>query len=198
MLVISVVLYPSLPEELPRHYDINGNVDAMWPKLYAVLMAPVVTSLVVILMQVLPRFDPKRESYEKFQPTYERFQVAFTAFFLGLHIITLTQYDNPHGVSRLVLLGIGLFFAAIGNDMGRYRQTWFMGIRTPWTLADERVWKQTHRMAARWFVIVGIAAAVMALLLPLQAAGIISFALLMILVVGVYAYSYLLFRRTNP
>ncbi|MCA9913103.1 MAG: SdpI family protein, partial [Anaerolineae bacterium] len=143
------------------------------------------------------RFDPKRESYRKFQTSYERFQVAFVAFFLGLHIITLTQYDNPDSVVRLILLGMGLFFAAIGNDMGRYRQTFFMGIRTPWTLADERVWKQTHRIAARWFVLVGIAVALMALLLPIPVAGVLSFVLLMVLVVGVYAYSYLLFRRTN-
>jgi len=197
MVAISIVLYPGLPDELPRQFGLNGQVNSTWPKIYAVMVAPVISILLLGLMQVLPRLDPFRDEYNKFRSSYERFQFALLLFFLGLHILTLTQYDNPDSVVRLLMLGIGLLFAAIGNDMGRYRRTWFMGIRNPWTLSDERVWKQTHRVAGRGFVVVGIGVAIGSILLPINLVSVAFVVGIVGFVVWVYFYSYRLYRRTN-
>jgi uncharacterized membrane protein len=197
MIAISIILYPDLPDELPRQFGLHGQVNSTWPKIYAVMVAPVMSILIFGLMQGLPRIDPFREEYAKFRSSYERLQFALLLFFLGLHVLTLTQYDNPNSVVRLLMLGIGLLFAALGNDMGRYRRTWFLGIRTPWTLADERVWRQTHRAAARWFVIVGLGIAASALVLPIPLLGVGVLIGILGLVAWVYVYSYRLYRRTN-
>ncbi len=36
----------------------------------------------------------------------------------------------------------------MGNFFGKIRRNFFLGIRVPWTLASERVWNETHRLAA--------------------------------------------------
>jgi uncharacterized membrane protein len=47
-----------------------------------------------------------------------------------------------------------LFFALMGNVLGRIRRNFYMGVRVPWTLASERVWNDTHRLAA-WLMVAG-------------------------------------------
>ena len=192
-----LVLYPSLPDEMPTHWNINGEVDGTAPKLVAVLIMPVIALLVYGATTVLPYVDPRRESYEKFAPSYQRVQMAVILFAVGMHIITLTQYDNPQAIIRLVMFAASLLLAIIGNEMGRFRQTWFTGIRTPWTLADERVWQKTHRVGARWFVALGVVNMIAALTLPLVAMFVVLMVTVLGVTLGLFIYSYLVYRRIN-
>lgn len=197
MLVVSLVLYPSLPHDLPTHWNFSGEVDDTAPKLVVVLMLPALAALVSVALAIAPQIDPRREAYEKFAPSYNRIRVAVVVFMLGLHVLLLTQYDNPQAVVKLILFGVALLFAVIGNEMGRFRQTWFVGIRTPWTLADERVWRKTHRVGARYFFGVGVLNMVTVLLLPLPVAGVILIVSAVGISMGLSAYSYFVYRQIN-
>jgi uncharacterized membrane protein len=57
---------------------------------------------------------------------------------------------------RVLLALILLAQVFIGNSMGKVRRNFFIGIRTPWTLASEAVWYATHRLAARLMVASGL------------------------------------------
>lgn len=35
---------------------------------------------------------------------------------------------------------------------------WFIGIRTPWTLSNEKVWDKTHKVGGKMFKIAGVIA----------------------------------------
>lgn len=197
MLVIGFILYPSLPEELPRQWGIDGSVNSTWHKFYAVIMSPAIGLLIWVGTYILPKVDPRRESYEKFGGFYMRFRVTLVVFFVGVHILTLTQYDNPDTIIRLMFFGIAAILAVLGNELGRVRPTWFFGIRTPWTISDERVWTKTHRVGGRWFVALGVLNMLTSLLLP----NILMFIVFMVSILGVsfglMAYSYVLYRRLN-
>lgn len=68
----------------------------------------------------------------------------------------------------------------IGNVLGNVRRNFWVGVRTPWTIASERVWNDTHRLAARLFVVAALAGlAVILLPLPLAAVSITTFVLIM-------------------
>ncbi|GAB5491741.1 MAG: SdpI family protein [Phototrophicaceae bacterium] len=197
MLIISAILYPSLPEELPRQWGANGEVNSTWHKIYAVLIAPALSIFIWVLTYILPKIDPKRESYEKFDGFYMRFRVALVVFFLGMHIITLTQYDNADMVIRLIMFGAAALLALLGNELGRVRQTWFFGIRTPWTIADERVWKKTHRVGGRWFVALGVFNMLIALILPINVMTVIFIATILLVSFGIMGYSYKVYNQLN-
>jgi uncharacterized membrane protein len=51
----------------------------------------------------------------------------------------------------------------MGNVMGKVRRNFWVGIRTPWTLASERVWNATHRFAGKAMVLVGVAGLIVGL-----------------------------------
>lgn len=197
MLVIAFILYPGLPEEMPRQWGISGEVNSTWHKFYAVTMAPGLSILLWVLTYIIPKVDPRRESYEKFGGFYMRFRVGLVVLLLGFHILTLTQYDNPQVMIRLIVFGIAALLALLGNELGRVRQTWFFGIRTPWTISDERVWKRTHRIGGRWFVGTGVLNMVFALTLPLVPLFVLFMLSVLGLSFGLMAYSYVLYRRYN-
>ncbi|MGB7341603.1 MAG: SdpI family protein [Phototrophicaceae bacterium] len=197
MLAIGLILYPSLPDELPRQWGIDGTINSTWSKFYAVLFAPAISIVLWILTYIIPKVDPKRDSYDKFGGFYMRFRIALVVFFLGMHIITLTQYDNPNAVMRLIVIGVSALFAVMGNELGRVRPTWFFGIRTPWTISDERVWTRTHRIGGRWFVGLGIINMILALILPAVPLFVVFMGSLLTVTFGLTAYSYVLHRRLN-
>src|SRR2546422_10890198 len=52
---------------------------------------------------------------------------------------------RPVAMSRLMPVAMGLLFVVLGNSLSRVQPTWFVGIRTPWTLSSDTVWRKTHR-----------------------------------------------------
>ena len=57
-------------------------------------------------------------------------------------------------LTRWLLGGLSLFFALLGNRLGKVQRNFWMGVRTPWTLASEAVWIRTHRLTA-WLWVPG-------------------------------------------
>lgn len=101
----------------------------------------------VILFQFLPKMDPKRENYPKFEKTWEIFQFSLLIFFAYAYFITIFAALDPSlNVNKSIMLGIGALFVIIGNYMGKIRKNYFIGFRLPWTLDNEEAWNKTHRL----------------------------------------------------
>ena len=88
-----------------------------------------------------------------------------------------------------------LFFVFIGNVFGKLRKNFFMGIRTPWTLADDEVWLRTHRVGGKLFVLAGVGMFLGTLAGHEIAAGLAGLAVTSI---GSVAYSFVEYRRLHP
>jgi uncharacterized membrane protein len=69
---------------------------------------------------------------------------------------------------RPILAGTGLLLATLGNYLPKTRYNYVMGVRTPWTLADERVWDQTHRLAGPLMMLGGLAVTAGVWFVPLE------------------------------
>ena len=95
-------------------------------------------------------------NYEKFQDTYWLIANALVLFLLGVHALVIANgLGVPVAMARLMPVGIGLLFIVLGNSLARVQPTWFVGIRTPWTLSSDTVWRKTHRTGGFTFVIAG-------------------------------------------
>jgi uncharacterized membrane protein len=189
-LVASAVVYPSLPERIPTHWNLAGEVDGWSPRSWGAWMMPAVIAFVWALTRWLPAIDPRRRNYEKFSGAFEEIMLSVMVFMLVLHGIMLAAaLGYPVAIERVVPVGVGLLFIVIGNLLPRARSNWFVGIRTPWTLSSDRVWEKTHRVGGRLFVVGGILIALSAFVgaswsrwAPMVAVGICS------LVAVIYSY----------
>jgi uncharacterized membrane protein len=160
-------LYGRLPERVPVHWNLAGEPDRWGSPLESVLVVPVVITLLVPLLALLPRLDPRRGSYAAFRGAYVGLIHLIVTFMLVIQVALAAQALQPElNLGRVVVAAIGLLFAGIGFFLPRLRSNWFAGIRTPWTLDDDRVWESTHRFGGRLFVATGVAAAAVAALAP--------------------------------
>ena len=118
---------------------------------------PVMVVLFFVLFRIIPSLDPKKEKYRLFAREWEIIQTGFIGFFAYLHFIILYLSLHPEvPIMPLMFIGIGSLFILLGNYLSKIRQNYFIGIKVPWTLADEDNWNKTHRFASWCFVIAGI------------------------------------------
>jgi uncharacterized membrane protein len=153
----SAALYPSLPERVQTHWNYRGQVDAYGPKAWAAFLLPAAMAGMLALFAVLPWMSPEKFKVGSFRATYGFVAVLVLALLGYIHALALLAGLSPRSpIDRAMLAGLFLFFALLGNVLGRVRRNFWMGVRVPWTLASERVWSDTHRLAAWLFVAAGL------------------------------------------
>jgi uncharacterized membrane protein len=146
-------LAPQLPAMVPMHWNIQGQVDNYWPKEKAVWFLPILTLVMWGLFAVLPHLDPKKENYLKFAKEWKIMQAVIIGFMAYMYLVTMYITLNP-GVEIMpfVFTGLGLLFIVIGKCLPGVKHNYFVGIKTPWTLADEKNWDKTHQFAGWCFM----------------------------------------------
>jgi len=202
MLVFSAVIYSRLPARVPIHWNINGVADDYGTRELAALFVPGLSLGLWLLFQILPKLDPltitspDRFSYAPFLDTFRRFLNFILLFMAGLHVTTLgIALGWPIHIGQVMMIGIGLLFAGLGNEFGRLKRNSFAGIRVPWTLANEDVWRISHRVGGRAFVIVGLVSVLCGLIVPPETGIIVLMILVLGWVVFTMVYSYAVSRR---
>lgn len=158
-LAITVLTYPALPDRIPSHWNINGEVDGYSSTLWGVLIVPLLMVPITALLFLLPRIDPLRKNYQKFRRYYDGFILVFAAFLFIIQLqILLAGLGYPVSPTLVFPLILGGLFIYLGFLIEHAEQNWFVGIRTPWTMSSERVWKKTHARGGTLFKIAGIIA----------------------------------------
>lgn len=190
----SAAVYRNLPERIPTHWNLSGEVDGWMGRTWGAFLMPLILVAQLGLFYVLPRIDPRAANYTKFKGTYDILIITLMIFMLGIHLLILaTALGAGIPITRILPAGMGIVFIVLGNLMPRMRPNWFVGIKTPWTLSSDRVWERTHRFSGRMFVVVGALVALSALLPPALANPVLLYAP-WVLAVAVLGYSYIIWR----
>jgi uncharacterized membrane protein len=192
---VAVWAYPRLPETVPTHWNFAGQPDGYSSRLWASVLGPIAIVALTGLFQVLPRIDPRGRNYQKFPDTYWMLVNGVLAFGLVAHATLLANgVGAPVNPTRVLTVAGGLLFVLVGNYLGRIESNWFLGIRTPWTLSSDTVWRKTHRTAGWLFVVAGLGVAAVGAVRPVGFVPLLAIAAA--LVAGVpMVQSYVLWRR---
>jgi uncharacterized membrane protein len=157
----TLVAYPSLPSVVPIHWDAHGQVNGWGPKWSLLLYGPGMMLFIVLVFSALPWLSPRKFEVDSFRATYLYIMIIVVAMMAYCNLLILmSALGSLAGVvldvSRAVEGGACLLLALTGNVLGKVRRNFFVGIRTPWTIANEQVWNATHRFAARTFFAGGL------------------------------------------
>ena len=197
MLILSAWAWPQIPDgaQVPIHWGIDGTPDGYGPKWVGLLGIPILTALVVALLLVIPRFEPRRTNLERSATAYVAVGIAVTLFVTALHVAAvLAALGEDVNLGMVASIGIGLAFVVMGNYLGKTRSNWFFGIRTPWTLSSDLSWTRTHRLGGIAFVVVGLLVIVTALVAGPSVAIWVLLGGMAASIVGLLPYSYLVWR----
>ncbi|MEN2984424.1 MAG: SdpI family protein [Dictyoglomaceae bacterium] len=168
MFITGAILYPYLPEKIPMHWNFKGEIDRYGSKFEGVFAIPLTVLFLYLGLLYLPYIDPKRENYPKFERVYQIIKYLFVIVFSIIHYsVIISALGGPRDlIPKITPITLGILFIILGNYMPRIKYNWFVGVRTPWTLSDEEVWKRTHRFSGYLFVIGGILMLLSAFLPP--------------------------------
>lgn len=187
-------IYPQLPDVIPTHWGISGEADGFSDKSTALFLA-LVPLILLLAFQVIPKIDPRGANYKKHAKAYDYFITAFTLFLVAITwLSSLVALGADARVNQLVPVGVGILFLIIGNYMPQIRSNYTLGVKTPWTIESEWVWKKTHVMGGIVFCILGILF-ILTGILASELLGSLSLAVLLISTAWLYLYSYLLYRK---
>ena len=193
---------PAMPDTVPTHWGVHGEADGWSDKGSTVFMGVAMPLLMLALLFLVPRLDPRGESFNKFKGVYQGFSAAFTVFMVAVGWVTpataLGLVPNDASVVSLIAFGfLGLLLVGLGVAMPRIEPNYTFGVRVPWTLADPTNWRRTHRFAGPVFVVMGVATIALAFLSPVLPEAVALLGMLAVLLGGVALvalYSFLLWE----
>ena len=191
-----LLFWNQLPDPVASHWGLNDQVNGTMPKFWGVFLMPLISIGMMLLFLAIPLIDPLKANVAKFRESFNTFIVLMIVFLIYIHGLTLSWnlgYTGIH-MSTAILPAIGLLFFFIGDMMSKTKRNYFIGIRTPWTLASDTVWDETHRIGGILFKISALLAMASILLPPIYAFILLLFPLLGSTFFTI-AYSYVLFQR---
>jgi uncharacterized membrane protein len=156
--IFTFAIYQRLPDQIATHWDMNGDVNGWSSRPFGGFILPGISLLLWFALRLLPRIDPRRENYAKFQGTYDLVVDGVVTFLVLAHVAMLGHaigWKTP--IARIAPAGVGALLVLLGNVLPRLRANWWMGIRTPWTLSSDTVWTKTHRVGGYVFMAAGLA-----------------------------------------
>lgn len=195
MLVVIAILYPRLPEQIPTQWQFNGTPNYSPKKEIWVIGGMFV--IFAFLFDYLPYIDPRRKNYQKFGRIYDFFCVGIQIFLAIMAGIMLSESFYPGRIQavKVIFALLSLLFLLAGNYLPKLQSNFYMGIKTPWTLSNDEVWRKTHRLAGKLYVGCGILTLISDFLFPVPVAGSILFMLILGSTAVVTLASYLWWRQ---
>lgn len=191
-ILVGVILWNRLPEQFPIHFNTAGEVDGWSSKAFAVFGLP----LILVAFQWLCglgslKMDPKAENLEG--KVFSLVLWIIPVLSVVLHaLVYCTALGMEMNVQIFMPLLVGVMMVIIGNWLPKCKQTYTLGIKLPWTLADEDNWNRTHRFAGPIWVVCGMIIMVCAIF-----GGAFLWVMLaafLVMIAAPTVYSYLLFR----
>lgn len=196
MFIIGFASYPFLPEKIPMHWNFKGEIDRYGSKFEGVWAIPLLTLFLYLGLLFVPYLDPKKENYIKFEKVYQIIKYSLVIVFSILYYsVIIVGLGGPKDlIPKIVPITIGILFIILGNYMPRIKPNWFVGIRTPWTLSNEEVWRKTHKVGGYLFVISGIVIILAGFLPPYWN---FAFLIFSVSLSGIFSvvYSFILYKR---
>ncbi len=159
-LVISLYIGHSLPADaqVPSHWNLKGDIDGWSSKWLGILLFPGINLILILLIVFFPQLSPRyRNDPFRFQKLLPAFIAILVFCFSLIQIYSLLIAKGFLSTSNNYILSIlGILFIGTGYLMPKLPSNFYIGVRLPWTLSSETVWRKTHRLAGWSFVLGGL------------------------------------------
>ena len=185
--IVGLLLWKHLPDPMPSHWNIHGEVDSWSSKAFMVFGIPGLMLALQWVCIFASMADPK---YENYNPRMIKLMFWICPV-IGL-VLCCMVYPQAMGYSVpievIMPLLMGVMFMVIGNWLPKCKQTYTMGIKLPWTFASEENWNATHRFGGKVWFFGGIATMLTAFLGSFWL--LIGILALMVILPTLYSYLY--------
>lgn len=190
----SFLFYNELPVKMASHWNAQGIVDGYSSRVFNVLFFPLLEIFLFLLLTYVPKLDPKKKNIKLFESNYALFISIMMIFMYIVQLqVFLWNIDIKVPIETSMPILMGILFIFVAHLIQSAKQNYTIGIRTPWTLASEKVWNKTHALGAKLFRVGGILT-ILSSLIP-KYSFIALFAFILAPSIYLFIYSYLEFKK---
>ncbi|EEM14819.1 hypothetical protein bpmyx0001_43090 [Bacillus pseudomycoides DSM 12442] len=183
-----------MPDTIATHWS-GGTADGFSSKLTGMMSMVGIMIGCYVFLNVLQKIDPKKENYEKFSKALMMINNSLlVVLFIGNIDIITNGLGYKLFINRVPELLVGILFLIIGNYLPQCKPNFFVGMRNPWTLSNEEVWRKTHRFSGKVFVALGLMMMV-SIVVPAEWRSYMMLTMILIAVVLTNGYSYILYKK---
>lgn len=193
--LITLIIWPALPEVIPTHFNVQGLADDTGPKVM-IWIFPVTLFLLPALMMISPMIDPRKRNYVKFRKSYGVILGVTEIFLFLMYGWILGQIFGVPLIDGELLLPVmtGFLFLTLGNVMPKIKQNYLVGVKTIWSYDDPDNWNKTQRFGGYCFCVVGVLL-LLSCFVPLVWRTAVILILIFTAALLPLGYSWLLFRK---
>lgn len=192
-----VYIWPLLPDQIAIHFNLHGEANG-WGSRASIILAPLMNIGIYLLILFLPLIDPKRMNTEEVNSIFYKIRLGIVTFMSVMSVVAAQAAIHgamDKGLSHYIPVAVFLLFTFVGNLMINIKPNWFIGIRTPWTLSSDSVWRQTHQVFGKLWFYGGLLCAGLCFFLPDHWVVILILIFALGSTVSAFAYSFWLFRK---
>ena len=188
-------VWNELPDQVPMHWNMQGEIDRYGDKTELISIPFMLPVLVYLIFLIVPKIDPKNQ-LGQMGKKYDSLKFLLTTFMSVLAMFIIYSAENQSLTNpNYILMGIGVLYIILGNFFKTIKANYFIGIRTPWTLENEIVWKKTHQMGGILWFIGGLAIIICSLILTEELNFIVFMSITIIIAVIPIIYSFVEFKK---
>ena len=154
-LIVGLILWNKLPDEIPTHYGITGEPDGYSSKAMTVFgLAPMMLRFHILIIYVLCK-DPKTANLSNKVLNLVLWIIPFVSLYNCLMVYG-KAFNLPISISKLTVVLLGLLFMVIGNYLPKTRQNHTVGVRLPWIIKDADNWNKVNHLSGYLCFIAGL------------------------------------------
>lgn len=155
-IITTGLTYPYLPNKIPVHWNLSGDIDNFINKQTYVFIPTIFTIFMIALMICLPKIDQKKDNYKNFSKYYDLCLLSILTFFFLIHCITLSiSLGLNININKLIPTLLGLLFIVIGYAVQKTELNYLFGVKTPWSLSGEVSWVKTNTLYGKLIIVSG-------------------------------------------
>lgn len=199
-LIISIGIMPMLPDQIPAHYNIYGEVDR-WGSKWEIFILPIISIFVCgifyPIMMLQMKEQPQKNNAIAINIVLLSLPLVFFILFLFFTFTSIQQVDNIADIPIMKVMStiIAVSFAVLGWVMPKTKMNVAFGIRTPWTLRNEEVWEKTHQFGGKLMFIGGVCLAIICLLVSNVLSFIVLLVGILLICIILMIYSYKVYKQ---
>ncbi|GJM12925.1 MAG: hypothetical protein DHS20C12_13280 [Pseudohongiella sp.] len=156
MIAAGLFMYSGLPESIPTQYSFTGIPGNYVPKQAAVLIMPLAYAATIAIIHFMIQFSPEKFAMPNSQRAMDIIVFSVGVLLLAAHLGILASQGDSGVFQQYFAVGFSCLLIIMGNVIGKTERNFIAGIRLPWTLASEKNWRATHRLAGRLMVLSGL------------------------------------------
>jgi uncharacterized membrane protein len=197
-IALSLAVWRRLPAHIAVHWTTAGQVDTYAPRAVGASIVPLVMAVVALAFTVFPALSPRGFGLDPRARGYKAIAVAIMLFLSALHgFIIFTALRIAPSVTTVMPILLGGLLIVLGNYLPKVPRNFFVGIRTPWTIADPDVWYRTHRVGGIVFMLSGVLLMAVGPLLTGAAMDALMIAVIAVAALTSLIYSFAIYRKSH-